>query len=326
MTTGPMKFGTTNDAGTDKTELRASAPREALAVTSTSSVAIIAEAPKVGAFGIAPQDPNSTGLWGHAGHGVIGGSEEGTGTEGWSHGVFGVRGLTDRNGRAVVAVAGVASGVDSVGVLGEANSGPAAYGVWGKATEGWAGYFNGRVAVNGNLTKASGGFEIDHPLDPENRYLRHSFVESDEQLNIYGGTVVTDGDGAAVIELPEYFEELNENFRYQLTVIGSFAQAIVSEEVRDNRFTIATDRPEVKVSWQVSGVRRDRFVRAHPFVAEEAKSEEERGTYLHPEAWGKPEEAGAGHARERALREAHESLPQFGPGQFGLRREGLSGE
>jgi hypothetical protein len=82
----------------------------------------------------------------------------------------------------------------------------------------------------------------------------------------------------------------------------------------------------VKVSWQVSGVRRDRFVRAHPFVAEEAKSEEERGTYLHPEAWGKPEEAGAGHARERALREAHESLPQFGPGQFGLRREGLSGE
>ncbi|WKX72578.1 hypothetical protein [Streptomyces sp. XD-27] len=306
-----MKLGVTNDAGADKTELKSSAS-QTLAVTAAGQIGIMAETTAgngVGAFGVAPQIDGCVGLWGFGGHGVIGGSDEGTGTNGWSHGVFGVRGVTDRDGPAVSAVCGVASGTDSVGVVGEANHGPAAIGVWGKAAEGYAGYFSGPVYVSGYLYKSGGGFLIDHPLDPENRYLRHSFVESDQQLNVYSGTAVTDGDGSAVITLPEYFEELNEDFRYQLTVIGAFARAMVSEEVRDNRFTIATDRPEVKVSWQVTGVRRDRVARSNPFTAAEPKPEEERGTYLHPEAWDRPAESGAEYARERALREAHERFP-----------------
>ncbi|KUJ64998.1 hypothetical protein ACZ90_52585 [Streptomyces albus subsp. albus] len=311
-----MKFGTTNDAGTDKTELRSSAPRETLAVTAAGQIAIIADAttaqvPGVGAFGIAPQGSDCVGLWGFAGHGLVGGSDEGIGTEGWSNGAFGVRGLTSKNGNAVTAVCGAASGTDNVGVLGEANSGSGAIGVWGKSAQGYAGVFYGPVYVSGYLYKPGGGFLIDHPLDPENRYLRHSFVESDQQLNVYSGTAVTDADGSAVVTLPEYFEELNEDFRYQLTVIGAFAQAAVSEEIRDNRFTIATDRPGAKVSWQVTGVRRDRYVRANPFTAEEPKPEEERGTYLHPEAWGRSAESGAEYARERALREAHERFPHL---------------
>lgn len=315
MTTGPMRFGTTNDAGADLTVLRSSAPRETLQVTSSTRIGLLAESTAtggVGAFGLGKQlTDGGVGLWGAARQGVIGSSDEGIGVEGWSRGVFGVRGLTSRPGRAVVAVYGASTGQDAVGVLGEATSGTAAYGVWGKSTDGWAGYFNGRVAVNGTFVKAAGGFEIDHPLDPENRFLRHSFVESDEQLNVYSGTVVTDADGTAAVALPDYFEEANEDFRYQLTVIGDFARAVVREEVRDNRFTIATDRPEVKVSWQVSGVRRDRYARAYPFRAEEEKPAEERGTYLHPEAWGKPAEAGADFARERGLREAGQRFPEF---------------
>ena len=51
------------------------------------------------------------------------------------------------------------------------------------------------------------------------------------------------------------------DFRYQLTVIGTFAQAIVSKEVSSNKFEIATNQPNVKVSWQVTGVRHDAYAK-----------------------------------------------------------------
>src|SRR5687768_10886186 len=51
-------------------------------------------------------------------------------------------------------------------------------------------------------------------------------------LNVYSGTVTTDESGMATVSLPQYFHDLNEDVRYQLTVIGQFAQAIVAEEVR----------------------------------------------------------------------------------------------
>ncbi|MEV3994043.1 hypothetical protein AB0J57_34715 [Streptomyces sp. NPDC049837] len=205
-------------------------------------------------------------------------------------------------GAGGIGVAGVAHGPPGPGVL--FTSAVGVYGSKGIRRRGVAGFFNGNCLVLGEFAKASGGFRIDHPLDPENRYLQHSFVESPDQLNVYSGTVTTDREGTAVVELPEYFEALNTGFRYQLTVIGGFAQAVVSEEVRDNRFAIATDRPEVKVSWQVGGVRQDTYVRTHPFVVEKEKPEYERGKYLHPEAWGMPEEAGSEYEREAALREA----------------------
>ena len=49
-------------------------------------------------------------------------------------------------------------------------------------------------------------------------------------MNIYNGNVITDANGEAVVALPEWFEALNRDFRYQLTVIGQFAQAIVAEK------------------------------------------------------------------------------------------------
>jgi hypothetical protein len=103
--------------------------------------------------------------------------------------------------------------------------------------------------------------------------------------------VTTDAQGDAVVDLPEWFETLNRDFRYQLTVIGQFAQAIVSSEIANGRFGIKTDKPNVKVSWQVTGVRQDAWANAHRIVKEE-KSELERGFYLHPELFGAPEEKG----------------------------------
>jgi len=84
------------------------------------------------------------------------------------------------------------------------------------------------------LTKGSGSFKIDHPLDPAKKYLSHSFVESPDMMNVYNGNVTTDRHGFAIVTLPSYFEALNRDFRYQLTVIGQFAQAIVAEEISHN--------------------------------------------------------------------------------------------
>jgi hypothetical protein len=158
------------------------------------------------------------------------------------------------------------------------------------AARGLAGFFSGNVQVLGTLSKSGGSFKIDHPLDPENKYLSHSFVESPDMKNIYDGNITTDHNGIAVVELPDYFEALNRDFRYQLTVVGQFAQAIVAEEVKDNRFTIQTSAPGVKVSWQVTGIRQDAWANKNRIPVEEAKSERERGHYLNPEAFGKEEE------------------------------------
>ena len=163
----------------------------------------------------------------------------------------------------------------------------------GQSANGFAGLFVGRVRVTGHLQKAGGGFTVDHPTDPANKYLSHSFVESPEMLNVYSGTVTTNRAGVARVRLPAYFEALNRDFRYQLTVIGTFARAMVSEEIKGNEFAIRTDPGRVKVCWQVTGVRKDAWAEANRLPVEETKPKAERGRYLHPELFGK--KAGAVH-------------------------------
>ncbi|MBL7748862.1 MAG: hypothetical protein JNM19_15600, partial [Chitinophagaceae bacterium] len=146
----------------------------------------------------------------------------------------------------------------------------------------------GNVVVNGNLSKGGGSFKIDHPLDPENKYLYHSFVESPDMMNIYNGNAVTDASGKVTVQLPDYFEALNMEYRYQLTVIGSFAQAIISKEVAGNKFEIATSTPNVKVSWQVTGIRHDAYANMNRIPNVVEKAPEVKGTYLHPKAFNQP--------------------------------------
>lgn len=188
-------------------------------------------------------------------------------------------------GNATAGVVGIGSGTQ-VGVEAWSANGNA---LWAYTPGGGlAGRFGGDVEIAGNLSKSGGSFKIDHPLDPESMYLSHSFVESPDMMNIYNGNLVTDADGYAVVELPEYFEALNRDFRYQLTVIGQFARAIVAEEIQDRRFVIRTDLANVKVSWQVTGIRHDPWAEAHRIPVEETKPDEERGAYLVPEVYGQP--------------------------------------
>jgi hypothetical protein len=134
--------------------------------------------------------------------------------------------------------------------------------------------FSGNVNVNGDLNvQGTKHFKIDDPLDPDHKFLYHASVESSEIMNIYTGNVTTDAHGNAVVELPAWFQALNRDFRYQLTVIGQFAQATVAQEIESNRFTIKTDKADVKVSWQVTGVRHDAYAQAHPLQVEVDKPE-----------------------------------------------------
>jgi len=156
--------------------------------------------------------------------------------------------------------------------------------------QGFAAVFSGDIKVQGQILATVKDFQIDHPLDPANKYLMHASIESSELMNIYTGNTTTDAQGEAIVQLPEWFEALNTDFRYQLTVIGQFAQAIVAREISGHRFTIRTNAPNVKVSWQVAGVRQDAYAKAHPMVVEQEKNARERGHYIYPELYGAPRE------------------------------------
>jgi hypothetical protein len=170
------------------------------------------------------------------------------------------------------------------------------------AINGLAGKFDGDVEVTGNLSKATGSFKIDHPLDPANKYLYHSFVESPDMKNIYDGVVSLDRNGEATIELPEWFEALNKDFRYLLTPIGAPGPGLyIAEKISKNRFKIAGGQPGIEVSWQVTGIRKDAYANAHRIRVEENKPERERGYYLHPELFDQPEEKQIEWARNPEL-------------------------
>ncbi len=155
----------------------------------------------------------------------------------------------------------------------------------------------GKVWVNGDFTVVGAkAFTMDHPLDPENKLLMHAAAESNEVINFYSGNVTTDANGKATVALPDYFEAINKDFRYQLTVIGgTFAQAIISREVSNNKFEIATNQPNIKVSWEVKGVRNDAHMRMHPFVAEETKSAAQKGKYVDPASHNQPASKGVSY-------------------------------
>jgi hypothetical protein len=253
--------------------------------------------------GIGVYGTGGTGVFGTGGYGVWGevSSPGIDGVHGVAHTQFsGVAGLNDGSGfgvfgeafgSAIDGVHGVSNNAAGSGVAGVNFAG--GDGVFGGTSNGgFAGYFGGDVHVTGNLSKGGGSFKIDHPLDPANKYLYHSFVESPDMMNLYNGNVTTDAQGNARVQMPEWFDALNRDFRYQLTVIGQFAQAIVATKMENRGFSIKTDKPNVEVSWQVTGIRQDAWANAHRIPVEQWKPQGERGLYLHPELFGAPAEKG----------------------------------
>jgi hypothetical protein len=222
-------------------------------------------------------------------YGVLGSSQSSTGVLGLSDSDDGVHGGSD-NGYGVVGISG-----NSAGLYGES------------VNNDYAAVLNGKVKITGNLEKAGGSFKIDHPLDPANKYLHHSFVESPDMKNVYDGVVMLDRKGKAEIELPNWFGILNKDFRYQLTAIGSSGPNLyIAEEISDkttnytsnnknSRFKIAGGTSGMKVSWQVTGIRKDPWANANRIEVEDDKPDKERGYYLHPDLYGQPEEKGISH-------------------------------
>jgi hypothetical protein len=270
--------------------------------------------------------PSGIGVRGDtdAGSGVSGFASSGDGVTGTSQKGSGLVGITssfDPNQAAVRAVNNsedgfgvhsTADGVNSVSVYGFNKKGTSIYGrvstgeaIYGdnedSNTTGFAGYFRGRVqmtqdlTVVGNIAKGSSTFKIDHPLDPTNKYLNHSVVESPDMMNMYNGTIILDASGEAVVKLPNYFDALNSDFRYSLTPIGAFAPVYIKEEVKNNTFVIAGGTPGIKISWQITGIRKDKFAEKYRIIVEQEKSKEEKGKYMHPEVYGKSVEEGVNY-------------------------------
>jgi hypothetical protein len=259
---------------------------------------------------------NAYGVYGQTattgfGAGLIGVSTAAIGT---AYGVFGESSGTGGNG--VFGYAGASSG-STVGVVGfvesptgtagrfvaNAGSGLILQGVSGSSGTNVVfsvdangnGFLAGNLNITGNLSKGSGSFRIDHPLDPANKYLSHSFVESPDMMNIYNGVIVLDSKGEASVTLPDYFQALNSDFRYQLTAIGAPGPNLyVAEEISGNHFKVAGGKPGRKVSWQVTGVRQDAYANAHRINVEEDKPTQEKGHYLHPELFGAPQKEAIG--------------------------------
>ncbi len=211
------------------------------------------------------------------GNGITGVSSTNIGLYGVSTAVVGGGVLGEGN---YIGVQGTNKGTDvnRQGVRGE-NSGSAG---------GYAGLFvGGTTWVAGTLQKNAGAFVIDHPLEPEKKFLYHSFVESPDMKNIYDGVITTGPDRTAVVTMPSWFNVLNTDFRYQLTCIGQFAQAIIKDEIAGNQFVIETSIPGVKVSWQVTGIRNDPYAADHRIPVEKLKTGNEVGKYIYPAGYGK---------------------------------------
>ena len=255
-------------------------------------------------------DGNDDGV----GYGVSGKSSSGNDVYGVCDDGCGVYAVSS-SGNAVYAVSSSGYGVVGIGD----NLG----GLYGQSSSGYAAILNGKVKITGNLEKAGGSFKIDHPLDPANKYLCHSFVESPDMKNVYDGVVVLDDKGEAEIELPDWFGILNKDFRYQITAIGAPGPNLyIAEEILDtittstrhdgshhdndgyddsgddnnndnnnrSRFKIAGGISAMKVSWQVTGIRKDPWANTHRVQVEENKPAKERGYYIHPDLYGQPTE------------------------------------
>ena len=191
----------------------------------------------------------------------------------------------------------IATDLDGIFAYSNIHNGYAIYAYKGSSAS-RAGTFLGNVQISGTLTKTAGSFKIDHPLDPANKYLYHSFVESPDMKNIYDGIVLLNDIGEAVVNLPDWFGALNRDFRYQLTCIGGYAQVYIAQEINNNQFKIAGGNPGMKVSWQVTGIRHDAYAEKNRIPVEEMKKGDEVGKYLDPGVFGMSENLGIDYQRK----------------------------
>jgi hypothetical protein len=252
--------------------------------------------------GVYGHSSNSYGVYGYSSIniGVGARSDSGIGVDGYSDRYIGVRGWSNSN----IGVHGYSD--NNYGVYAFSN-GSDYYALYAGSSFGYAAWLDGEVNIRGPLIKPGGQFKIDHPLDPANKYLSHSFVESPDMKNVYDGVVALDDKGEAEIELPDWFGSLNKDFRYQLTAIGAPGPNLyIAKEISDatsnyssdsgnynnSHFKIAGGTSGMKVSWQVTGIRQDPWANVNRIQVEEDKPDKERGYYIYPDLYEQPSEKG----------------------------------
>ena len=71
----------------------------------------------------------------------------------------------------------------------------------------------------------------------------------------YHGEVWTDGRGFATVHLPVGAVPLEPPLAYELRDLEPPSSARIAAELKNGRFTIATDQPHVKVAWRITGRR-----------------------------------------------------------------------
>jgi hypothetical protein len=324
---GVIAYGATGVAG--YTTVAGSIALYGDAGSSTGSNGVVA----YGATGIAGYATvaGSIGVYGNGGSSSGSAGVSGTGgtygAYGYSGSGYGIYGTVPSSG--VDGVHGESASENS-GVAGLNNNSTSGYGVFGQAQSpsgigggfyntstgdalfadnqnsgSFAAFFLGNVDVDGTLSKAGGSFKIDHPLDPANKYLYHSFVESPDMKNIYDGVAALNANGEATVQMPEWFGVLNRDFRYQLTCIGGFAPVYISQELANNQFKIGGGHSGMRVSWQITGIRQDAWANANRIPVEVSKAPADRGFYLHPELFGAPFEKSIAVAHHPMILKVH---------------------
>ena len=196
-------------------------------------------------------------------------------------------------------VAGFAVYGENFDMIGTGNGiGVAGKGYWGVVGEDrYLGTIAGAFGVFSNGTLGGSGtkaFQIDHPDDPANKYLRHFSMESDEVLNYYRGNATFDANGEAVVELPDYFDGINRNFSYQLTPVGAYMPLFIKEKVQGNQFVIAGGTAGMEVSWGLVAERNDPYLQQYPDQRQVIieKRDGDKGKYLMPALYGEDESKG----------------------------------
>ena len=235
----------------------------------------------------------------NGGYAVFGSSAKGYGVygvTGAAHGIYGTAGSGfGVFGHSDTGTAVYASSNSGTAVIGNSGTG---FGLYGRSDgpDRTSLYINGNAEVSGTLSKGGGSFKIDHPLDPAHKYLYHSLVESPDMMNVYNGSVILDNEGRATVKLPDWFETLNRDFRYQLTAVGAAAPDLhIAAKVSNGTFSIAGGKAALEVSWQVTGIRQDAWANANRIPVEVDKPPVDQGRYLHPDLYedghGQPIEA-----------------------------------
>jgi len=201
---------------------------------------------------------------------------------------YGVRSVSDNSGTSACVNCGAIRAETTTGQAAYVRTADAnSYGLRVRNTGG-----NKALYVDGNIDKSgTNNFLIDHPLDPQNKLLRHASVESPDVIDLYKGRGQL-VNGSAVIYLPDYFDALNklEGREINLTPINGWSPLYLDGEISSNSFVVRTTpdgNQYQEFSWVIMADRGDPYTVNNPIVVEEEKGVNnafEKGECIHPEA------------------------------------------